>query len=216
MAAGLAWTSYYVSNQEVDKPVQMAAVLKSNPDGRKTTFELPDGTRVNLNAASELKYVDDIENSKRIVYLTGEAFFDVAKDKTKPFMVITKGISTTALGTSFNIKAYSDYPLVKVLLMTGKVGVEYLSAKASGLILNPGMGAEYDSENGKLIAKDFNFEKELGWKQGIIILDNVGFPEVINQLERWYGVNIQIQNKQKAGQWNYSGRFQNESLENVL
>ena len=105
------------------------------------------------------------ENNKRIVYLSGEAFFDVAKDKAKPFSVITKGISTTALGTSFNVKAYADDPLVKVLLMTGKVGVEYLSAKSNGLILNPGMGAEYDSNKGDLMSKDFDFEKEMGWKQ---------------------------------------------------
>ena len=216
MAIGLGWTAYYVVSQETTTPIQMATVEKSNPNGRKTTFELPDGTKVNLNAASELKYVDDVKKNKRIVYLSGEAFFEVAKDKTKPFSVITKGISTTALGTSFNVKAYIDDPLVKVLLMTGKVGVEYLSAKSSGLILSPGMGAQYDSNRGELLSKDFNFEKELGWKQGIIILDNTGLSDVMDELERWYGVKINIQNKQNSGQWNYSGRFQNESLENVL
>jgi transmembrane sensor len=216
MAIGLGWTAYYVANQETTNPIQMATVEKSNPDGRKTTFELPDGTRVNLNAASELKYVDDVENSKRVVYLSGEAFFDVAKDKTKPFSVITKGISTTALGTSFNVKAYKNDAFVKVLLLTGKVGVEYLSAKASGLILNPGMGAEYDSNKGDLIAKDFNFEKEMGWRNGIIILDNAGQSEVMDELERWYGVEIEIENENQAGEWNYSGRFQNENLDNVL
>ena len=216
MALGLGWTIYNVTNHEKSISTQMATVEKSNPNGRKTTFELPDGTMVNLNAASELKYIDDVENSKRIVYLSGEAFFDVAKDKTKPFSVVTKGISTTALGTSFNVKAYNDDPLVKILLMTGKVGVEYLSAKSSGLILNPGMGAEYDSDKGDLISKDFNFEKELGWKQGIIILDNAGLSQVISEMERWYGVKIIIQNNQNSGQWNYSGRFQNESLDNVL
>lgn len=216
MTIGLGWTAYYVANQETTTPIQMATVEKSNPNGRKTTFELPDGTKVNLNAASELKYIDDVENSKRIVYLTGEAFFDVTTDRTKPFSVITKGISTTAIGTSFNVKAYGDDAFVKVLLMTGKVGVEHLSAKSSGLILNPGMGAEYDSKNGELMTKNFNLEKELGWKQGIIVLDKAGLPEVINELERWYGVKMHIQNKQHAGTWNYSGRFQNESLENVL
>ncbi|MEQ6118795.1 FecR domain-containing protein [Reichenbachiella sp. MALMAid0571] len=218
MAVGLAWTAYHIHivNQQETDQLQITTVEKSNPNGRKTTFELPDGTKVNLNAASKLKYIDDVENSKRIVHLSGEAFFDVAEDKTKPFSVVTKGISTTALGTSFNVKAYSDDPLVKVLLMTGKVGVEYLSAKANGLILNPGMGAEYDSNKENLISKDFDFEKEMGWKQGIIVLDRVGLPTVVQELERWYGVKIQIQNKQKAGDWNYSGRFQNESLENVL
>ncbi len=216
MAIGLAWTTYHIVNLQEADQLQITTVEKSNPNGRKTTFELPDGTRVNLNAASKLKYVDDVENNKRIVYLSGEAFFDVAKDKAKPFSVITKGISTTALGTSFNVKAYADDPLVKVLLMTGKVGVEYLSAKSNGLILNPGMGAEYDSNKGDLMSKDFDFEKEMGWKQGIIVLDKVGLPTVIQELERWYGVKMQIQNGQKAGDWNYSGRFQNESLENVL
>ncbi|MFT7036654.1 MAG: transmembrane sensor [Cyclobacteriaceae bacterium] len=216
MALGLGWTVYSLTNQENSIETQMATVEKSNPDGRKTTFELPDGTRVNLNAASELKYIDDVENSKRIVYLSGEAFFDVAKDKTKPFSVITKGISTTALGTSFNVKAYKNDAFVKVLLLTGKVGVEYLSAKASGLILNPGMGAEYDSNKGDLIAKDFNFEKEMGWRNGIIILDNAGQSEVMDELERWYGVEIEIENENQAGEWNYSGRFQNENLDNVL
>lgn len=216
MVVGLVWTSYKIANRQVAASLPLTSVEKSNPNGRKSTFELPDGTKVNLNAASELKYTDDVENSKRIVYLSGEAFFDVAKDKAKPFSVITKGISTTALGTSFNVKAYADDPLVKVLLMTGKVGVEYLSAKSNGLILNPGMGAEYDSNKGDLISKDFDFEKEMGWKQGIIVLDKVGLPAVIQELERWYGVKILIQNGQKAGNWNYSGRFQNESLENVL
>ena len=218
MATGLGWAGFFVSNQEQESETvaQMEEIHKSNPSGQKTTFELPDGTRVNLNAASELTYIYDTDNNRRIVELSGEAFFNVAKDKAKPFTVISRGITTTALGTSFNVKAFDDDSLVNVLLVTGKVQVDYLSNNASGITLEPGMGVQYNTIGDRLAQRDFDFEKELGWKKGIIFFDNSSFIEVIHKLERWYGVDIQVLNATDLQNWSYSGQFENESLINVL
>ncbi len=212
LVIGLGWIAY----EQLDTPIQEAFIEKTNPEGRKLMFQLPDGTMVTLNADSELKYAYDVKQNKRLVYLKGEAFFDVTKDESKPFSVISGEVMTTALGTSFNVKAYTEEQMVQVALLTGKVEVVNMENASVSLRLNPGMGAIYNSSTRSLRQKAFNEEKALGWKSGIILFEKAGLAEVIKELERWYGVKIDVVNPEKLDAWRYSGKFENVSLENVL
>jgi len=217
LALGLGWVVYQENNQPVEELAQLVTIEKSNPKGRKTTFHLPDGTSVNLNSESSLQYIDDIENNRRIVQLEGEAFFDVAKDKLKPFTVISGDISTTALGTSFNIKAYPNDNEFKVILITGKVKIETnKSSNAEKIYLTPGFGATYSGKTSDLIKYNFDEAFELGWKNSTLYFDEANINMVVQELERWYGVNIKIENRNRVGQWKYSSKFEKETLENVL
>jgi len=217
MVFGLGWTGYQMNFQPTEELLQLTTVEKNNPKGQKTTFKLPDGTVVNLNSESSLQYIDDSENNRRIVKLEGEAFFDVAKDKHKPFTVMSGGISTTALGTSFNVKAYQKESELKVVLITGKVEIATnRSSSAEKIYLTPGFGVTYSGKTNELIKYNFDEEFELGWKNSTLYFDESDINEVVKQLERWYGVTIKIENRDKVGQWKYSSKFKNETLENVL
>ena len=100
-----------------------AMIDKSNPRGMKTTILLSDGTKVKLNSETSLRYPEYFSDSVRIVYLKGEAFFEVERDESKPFIVISKGIRTKVLGTSFDIRAYPDEVELSVGVVEGKVQV---------------------------------------------------------------------------------------------
>jgi len=217
LALGLTWTSYNIISPTREILVELLVVEKSNPNGQKTYFRLPDGTMVNLNAGSSLKYTDDTENNRRLLNLSGEAFFEVAKDPNKPFVVISGNVSTLALGTAFNVKAYADEGMIKVSLIEGKVQVEAeLEDRSEKLVLDPGMGALYSIDNNKLEIKAIDEETELAWKEKIIVFKNARLPYIITELERWYGVKIEVINMQKSGEWNYTGKFKNQTLDHVL
>jgi transmembrane sensor len=155
----------------------------------------------------------------REVTLIGEAFFEVTENPHKPFIVKSGNITTTALGTSFNICNFPEDEKITVSLATGKVTVEEVdqssAAKRKPYLLNPGEQIRY--------AVDFKqFEKlrneddgEYLWKDGIISFKQASLDHVIQKLERWYGVTIVISN-QTSSVVNYDGIFSNQSLDNVL
>jgi transmembrane sensor len=209
------WVNRY-QNVDPHDDIQVAAqyVVKENSKGRKSTLFLPDGTVVNLNAASSIKYQENFYDSARVIYLDGEAFFDVAKD-ARPFVVYVDNLSITALGTSFNVNAYSNADEVAVSLASGKVLVEGHSHDGK-LLLEPGQQVRYQKASDKLVkVEGFSARAVCGWKDGIIHFRSAGFPEVVSRLELWYGVKFEI-NKQSPLLWSYTGEFRNQSLKSVL
>ncbi len=197
------------------KPVQTAQynqIIKENPKGQKLTTFLPDGSKVILNSLSRIKYSSPFEGADRIIELEGEAFFEVKKDPEKPFMVRTNGITTTALGTSFNVKYRSD-DLVKVSLVSGKVKVEKNKSKKF-VILNPGKSAIVKNNEG-IIVSDFDYLSNIGWKDGILIFKNNSFKEITDKVENWYGVKI-IGTENIPDKSDYTGMYKNEMLSEVL
>ena len=205
---GLSWTAIQWGMDEVvNTQLVNTYELKTTQKGEKLTVMLPDGTLVKLNAESSLKYPKAFTD-QREVYLTGEAFFEVARDTTKPFVVATRHLFTTALGTSFNINAYSDAE--EVTLLTGKVRIDDDNRSE---ILLPGEMVAY--ENGA-IKKSRNVPlHHVKWKDGILVFHETPLEEGIKELERWYGVKIDIKNLSKP-EVNLTGLFDNQNLENVL
>lgn len=192
----------------------IAWVVKSNPEGQKSRHILSDGTRVWLNAGSSLKYVENFTDTLRLVELTGEAFFEVAKDRQKPFIVKAGGIQTEALGTAFNIRAYDDESKINVALLEGKVRIQN-NIRSQLALLSPGEELYASKNNTNFSKLKFNYENTFGWKDGILIFDGVDFTTFCRTIERWYGVKVEVMGK-APNDWELRARYQREDLTHIL
>ncbi len=186
-------------------------IEKSTHNGQKLTTNLPDGSKVMLNTNSKMSYEFPFNGNERIIHLEGEAFFEVTRDTLRPFRVISSGITTTALGTSFNINSKHEKG-VDVSLLTGKVSVQNLSGES--VILYPG-NKVVAIDNDLVHTEQFDYNQELGWKDGVLIFRDVSFPEIVDKLEDWYGIKVDSRLKLKDN-IHYSGNYKNETLEEVL
>ncbi|QKJ31047.1 FecR family protein [Mucilaginibacter mali] len=183
------------------------------PAGHHAQFQFPDGTVVAVNAGSILKYPKDFTGKTREVFLQGEAFFDVAHDAARPFIVHTGSIKTQVLGTAFDIEAYGNKKL-NVTVARGKVSVLEGSNKLG--ILTPNHKLTYNYQNKK--AEEFlvNANDAIGWKDGSLILNNLNIQEAAEIIERWYNVKFDIK-ALRGNQTRFSASFlKKESLEKVL
>lgn len=193
-------------------------VVKSASMGQKSTIFLPDGTKVRLNSGSEISFPSQLSGMERVVELTGEAFFDVASDPSRPFVVVSKDIETIALGTSFNVKAYPDDKEIMVSLATGKVKIKQKYDDESHvfeLILDPGYQAIYNTSKNAIRKTEFDERSNLSWKDNILYFEDAEWEEIVNELEMWYGVKINIENEIYEDKL-YSGEFIDASIKNVL
>lgn len=200
---------------ELSKTVEQ--IEKSTEPGQKLSFHLADGTKVKLNAGSKLNYSPDFSSNERLVVLEGEAFFEVTKDVTRPFKVITGSVTTTALGTSFNINAFPLNKNIEIALVTGKVSVERTlqSGKSNSLILNPSEMATIIKEDDIFAKSTFDFNQKISWKDGLIYFKDADYHEIVSTLESWYGVKFQTGGI-PLKEWKFTGKFENESLNNIL
>ncbi|MFC4870852.1 FecR family protein [Negadavirga shengliensis] len=184
------------------------------PPGVKSNLTLQDGSKVILNSGSKLRYVRNFESDKRELYLVGEAYFEVAKDSLRPFIVRTGPIATTALGTSFNITAYENESH-DIALLSGKVKVVLDFEEKQQVELNPGEALQVEVEKRIHKKHDFQEEKVLAWTRKTILFDQTPMEEAIRVLENWYGVKIEVLNKPDRGVL-LSGRFVDQTLKRVL
>lgn len=187
----------------------MNLITKKALAGQKLSIVLPDGSEVVLNASSSLTYPEGFAANNRVVSLSGEAFFTVEEEQDRPFIVKGNGFSTKVLGTSFNVNENS------VSLLTGKVEVLTQNDATQGIILTPGQKAIHDKAKNSFHKTSYNYQQDLGWKDGILYFKDADFKTVKNRLEKWYGVDIVVENN-FIWHWNYTGTFENASLEEVL
>ncbi|WP_164109925.1 MULTISPECIES: FecR family protein [Sphingobacterium] len=159
----------------------------STDNGETYRIQLPDGSQVWLNAASNLSFSSNLlRDGQRTVRLKGEAYFEVTKDKKHPFVVETNNQNVEVLGTHFNITAYEDKAQIATTLLEGKVRVH--SANKS-VLLKPGQQAL--SDNGKLQIKTLPSPQQMvAWKNGEFSFDNLTLHEIMMQISRWYDVEI--------------------------
>jgi transmembrane sensor len=221
LLAILSISYFFYLNQNIDSKENQIAqivpkeIIRSAPKGQKSKISLPDGSIVFLNAESSIKYMDNFTEN-RTIYLSGEAFFEVAKNEKYPFEVITENLTTTAIGTSFNINAYNTASKIEVSLASGKVKIAE-SISQSQVEINPGEGITYSPSNSSFQMQTVDIQNILNWKEGILQFEKLPLPEVIEILERWYGVEIEIAGKKPSPQLKCTGTFKpNEYLSNVL
>ncbi len=195
------------------------AVHKINTtSGAEYRLILSDGTKVRLNSETELSYPVNFSGIERKVVLKGEAYFEVHPDPHKPFIVETEDISTTVLGTSFNIKAYPEEKTITTTLISGRVSVGPAKSDTAlhSVILEPGMQSEWDKRNRNLKTVRANISHAISWIEGIYILNGTDLKTLLPVLSRWYGVKFVYENETVSQNTFYGSICKHESLKSVL
>lgn len=184
----------------------------STPRGGKYKLVLADGTKVWMNSASSLTYPTAFPGSNRSVVLRGEAYFEVAKNATKPFYVQVNDLQVKVTGTHFNVNGYNDENLILTSLVEGGVQV---TRNNNTQLLQPGQQAVADKKANTLVKQRADLKQVLSWKDGFFIFDGKQKGEILREISRWY--NIDIEDKSGANQTTYSGIInRNLSLEELL
>ena len=161
----------------------------STPKGRQFKLVLPDGTRVWLNAASSIRYPIVFTGSERKVEITGEAYFEVAHNKEKPFIVSThNGSEIEVLGTHFNINSYDNEESINTTLLEGSVRVSSSNGK---IVLTPGQQAQCTGAGALTLKQQVNLAQVMAWKNGQFDFNNATLREIMRQLERWYNIEVE-------------------------
>lgn len=163
----------------------------ATPRGGQYSVVLPDGTKVWLNAASSLKYPTAFPGTERRVELTGEAYFEVAKNAAKPFFVKTASQTVEVLGTHFNINSYADEKATKTTLLEGSVRVTGNTGQ-QGLKLKPGEQATATGKEIRMVAEP-DLDEAMAWKEGKFIFRDADLQTIMRQLSRWYDVDVEYQ-----------------------
>ena len=181
--------------------------------GQKSSVTLPDGSRVMINSASTISYTSDYNVKERNVFLSGEAYFDVASNADIPFVVHADKVSVTALGTEFNVKAYAEDPYVVTTLVEGGVRTE---AGTQYELLTRMQEASYNKEADVLLAYDVkDISRAVPWIRNELLFENESLVDIAVTLERMYNVTIVFEDEAAKG-YSYTGLIRNNSLQNVL
>ncbi|WP_140487239.1 FecR family protein [Flavobacterium sp. GSA192] len=190
------------------------------PYGKRFELELSDGTLVHLNSGSTLKYpVAFIAGQNRQVFLDGEAFFDVSKDKKHPFVVNADNLNIRVLGTHFNVSNYAEDDVTDVVLVEGSVGMYPTNEKfdvSKNTILEPGFKGSFSKKDRRINTASVVTSTYTSWMQGGLTFRNMSFKNISKKLERHYNVSIETQNTKLENELFNASFKSNESIEKVL
>lgn len=193
---------------------RLAMNTVSVPAGQRVNLVLPDGTNLWLNACSKLRYPAVFANDKREITLDGEAYFEVAHNKKKPFIVHTVNGNVEVLGTKFNVEAYSKNNTFETSLMEGSVKVSLTKNVAHSLILTPNTKAYL--KDGELVSANIDDFGAYRWKEGLICFKDLTFTDIILKLEKHFDIKIVIKNK-KVLNYVGTGKFrQSDGIDYAL
>jgi transmembrane sensor len=185
------------------------------PAGSRIHIELGDGTKVWLNHGSKLKYPQRFENENRKVYLTGEAYFEVAHNTKVPFIVGTNRLDVMATGTAFNVSAYPGDDRTETTLVEGKVIVSERETNREIKALSPGECLSFSALKNAYTLESGNTEKNTAWKDGQLVFKNERAEFVAKKLSRWYNVEVEI-TSEKVNDFTFTATFMDETLPQVL
>ncbi|WP_158797416.1 FecR family protein [Pedobacter sp. L105] len=182
------------NNEHQNTEGQLAYNKVEIPKGGQYQLILQDGTKVWLNAASSLRYPLTFALNERKVELTGEAYFEVAKNKAKPFRVFTKRQKVEVLGTHFNVNAYPDERTIKTTLLEGSVSVSSLQSNAK-IIIKPGEQSSLEGKGGEttINSSEIDTDEAVAWKNGYFMFENEPLESILRKISRWYDVDIEYQ-----------------------
>jgi ferric-dicitrate binding protein FerR (iron transport regulator) len=244
LPVAIGWATFYILQKNI-KPEPVAFNEITAPLGSKTSIQLSDGTKVWLNSGSKLKIPQKFEGNYREVTLTGEAFFDVKKDSTRPFLVRTSKLNIKVLGTSFNVKAYPEEGTIETTLVKGLVTITKSNANINSqdvTYLKPNQRATFVKETGTLVLaetekklvsqevkikhdkkreekmlfiKNIDTEPFVAWKDDKLVFKYEDFESLCIKLQRWYGVEINIKSEDLK-KYHYTGVLQKETINDVI
>lgn len=179
--------AYNVLNE---KPTEVLYNTITTPRGGQYQLTLSDGSKVWLNAASSIRFPTAFIGNERKVEITGEAYFEITHDETKPFKVNVAGKEEVeVLGTHFNINSYSDEATINTTLLEGRVKISSLITHYSSLI-TPGQQAQLNSNGEIILKKDVNKDEIMAWKNGQFYFEDANLKTILRQITRWYDVDV--------------------------
>ncbi len=205
-------------NVEIENNDEEEYNTLQTPIGGEYNLVLADGTKIWLNAASELKYPVLFDRKNRKVFLKGEAYFEVAENKNKPFVVNINEMKITVLGTKFNIMAYHNEKNIKTTLVSGSVRIETISKNKNNeeVYLQPGYQAVLDKESQQLKVNEVDTKIYTAWINGKFVFNNETLDEIMRKLERWYDFKTYFYDK-KTMNYHFSGTLKRyENISNIL
>ncbi|MFA5327117.1 MAG: FecR domain-containing protein [Prolixibacteraceae bacterium] len=180
------------------------------PYGKKSMITLSDGTKVWLNAGSQLIYPSNFLGKNRQVMLIGEAFFDVAKNLERPFIVLAADMSVQVLGTRFDISAYPEDKIIQTVLEEGKVNLQYsgkgIFKRDYSIEMHPNQMVIMDKTSGEAKTKMVDVRKYVSWKEGMLEFEKVDLVRALKQVERYYNVKIHLADPM-IGSYKLSGKL---------
>lgn len=183
----------YTKDQPRSKSKKVIYNTIEIPRGGEFNLLLADGTRVYLNSLSRLKYPVNFTGKNREVELSGEAYFEVAHDSQRPFLVKSGNVTTEVLGTSFNVNAYETNAKVVTTLVEGKVKIKSNIDNSVERILAPDEQASFDVVTGNVDVNTVNVNLYTAWKEGKLIFYDNRLEEIMNVLTRWYSAEVAYQ-----------------------
>lgn len=187
--------SFPVLDNVYTTPMLHDSYVLTTPMGAQYKVVLPDGSTVWLNASSKITFPTSFDgHARRLVQLSGEAFFDVKHDPNQPFIVQSKGQRVEVLGTMFNIQAYENEASSTTTLVEGAIRIDYENNghKTSEMLLQAGQQSTIQS--GVVLVSETNNEKDVIWKDGYFMFDEENLHSVLRKLERWYAVKVDYSN----------------------
>ncbi|HRP56449.1 FecR family protein [Agriterribacter sp.] len=220
------------------RPHSPSSNIITTQKGSKTNLVLPDGTKVWVNADTKLIYDKEFGNNAREVALTGEAYFDVVKDKTRPFIIHTSAVQVKVLGTTLNVRSYPTEKTTETTLIKGSVEVTLNTNPQKKVILKPNEKVVVENtdavlpeqpvdtvnvrkQSAPMVINPVHFDKkdqevyETMWVKNKLAFDETPFDKMIAELERWYNVQIIVKNKALSAS-TYTVTFENKSLDEAL
>jgi transmembrane sensor len=193
-------------------PAEVLYNTISTPRGGQYQVVLQDGSKVWLNAASSLRFPTAFTGKERTVQLTGEAYFEVAKNAAMPFKVQVNKMEVSVLGTHFNVMAYDDESSIKTTLLEGSVRVTKENANA---LLKPGQEAILNPVEEGFKVDDADVDEAVAWKNGLFQFNSTGLKSIMRQISRWY--NVEVSYEGDVSGKNFSGLIlRNTNLSEVL
>jgi transmembrane sensor len=217
-------TGVFLFLNTTDKKAKIAAagkelIREENPKGTRRAITLADGTKVWLNADTKIQYPGVFTGNTREVYLNGEAFFDVAKNPSSPFIIHLANGTVKVLGTSFNVRAYDNEKIIETSVASGRVAFipkyEKTNKKQDTVFLSPDKKVRYLFTNEEVIVEPTDSDEDRAWIAGKLVFKGMTFEEIALQLERNFGKKI-VFLSDTVRSYRMTGSFQDNSLEEIF
>ena len=210
LIASTVWATLYLSGSLAEPAMNTLHV----PAGQRAQITLQDGTEVWLNAQSTLTYPAHFSRRNRKVEINGEAFFDVAKDKTRPFIVSTQHIDMKVLGTQFNVYSYRGAGYIQTALVEGSVEIYTVGDRQNSVVLKP--NEQVTVRGDKMAVTTISNAEHLLWKEGIYCFQNEQLIDIIDKLQLYYDVKIVVKDPD-IFHIRYTGKFrQRDGIDEIL
>ena len=174
------------------------SISLTTPRGGEFRVTLEDGTEVWLNAQSQLIYPETFSDAERRVQVEGEAYFHVAHNEQKPFLVETDGQLIRVLGTEFNVRSYAEDDAVQTTLVRGSIAMQPIGAGAAQLLLTPGHQALFDKTEHDINVRRVDTEVVTSWREGRFVFENQTLEQIMLTLSRWYDFSYHFADRRAA------------------